>query len=74
VGRGEGLVCDTESREWAREYRRAIDRGFGAPGIPGGREAPLRPFASLRSDNSENQQRFVEVAQVARVAALPNAR
>jgi len=26
----EGLVCDTESREWAKEYRRAIDRGFGA--------------------------------------------
>ena len=40
----------------------------------GGREAPLRRFAPLRSDNSENQQQFVEVAQVARVAALPNAR
>ena len=22
----EGLVCDTESREWAKEYGRAIDR------------------------------------------------
>jgi hypothetical protein len=41
----EGLLCDTESREWAKEYGRAIDRGFRQHG--GYRE---KRDSSLRSE------------------------